>query len=326
MKIRSVYNLLKMADEVQTFNPSDPQFEDWFLISIITVNMVASLFDILINLSLMCAICKLKLLKKISYRFIIALCISDTCIGAIVQPLLTARLLLTNKATRTIVRLVYQFFAITFCNGTGMLICTISLDRYIHMRYLQRYSDHMSTKKANALLVGVVLSSTCMGVAITIAAIKGHVLYVSSIVLVVNFVALLAIAIFYTRAYLSIKKRLANTKIKTSNVSRGRKFPRPDLTFAKGMLLILISLIICYIPYLVIGGIVALLSDTASTNEQYTLQMAFYWSLVFTYFVSFINAMILFIFDGKLKSFAKAFFKRTHRPRNQETSEDVYQL
>ncbi|XP_065058624.1 melanocyte-stimulating hormone receptor-like [Rhopilema esculentum] len=311
-----------MARETEFINPSSPQFNNNFLVPYILVNTIASLFNILINLSLAYAVRKMKLFKKPSYRFILCLSISDFCVGMAVQPLLSTRLLVTNVEKLKVIRLLLTFLGIVFVQLSGMTTALISLDRYLHMKHLMYYQSHMTIRKASLLIALTVILAVCIGFIVTISAIFGHAEIVNIGWLSTNFLILFVIVVFYTRAYLSVKKRVAQNTMNKGQNRPSQRYQRPDFEFAKGMIFILVALFVCYVPYLIVGMLIAVLPQSSS-DTSFNLQVAFYCALIFVYFISSYNALVLIFFDKKLKTFFKSRIKKESQQQKSVAFKDT---
>eukprot|EP00112_Aurelia_sp_Birch-Aquarium-sp1_P018396 Seg4381.1 transcript_id=Seg4381.1/GoldUCD/mRNA.D3Y31 product="hypothetical protein" protein_id=Seg4381.1/GoldUCD/D3Y31 len=313
-----------MGDKVETIYPYDSKLKAGHIAALITLNTIASLFNIIINSFLSYAIIKLKLHRKISYRFILCLNISDLCVGAIVQPLLSARLAITDPKILPVLKIVLQFTGIVFCEISGVMTNVISLDRYLHMRHLQYYNAHMTPKKATILIIFSAVASILIGIALTVTTFNGTVIYVNTTVLSGNVLILFAIVVFYIRAYMSIKQRISTNQVRAARSNRKSSIQRPDLEFAKGMMFILVALFVCYVPYLVMGLLISLTRYFKNSAVSLGLELGFYWALLFLYFISSYNAFILMIFDRKLRAFTRGYFfgetERRESSNRRETS------
>ena len=300
-----------MANKVTLVNPQSNQtFAESFVIFLVTLNTIASLSNICVNSTLIYIICKLRLLKKISYRLILSLSVSDLCVGIIVQPMLSARFLISDPRILLLLRLVLQFFGIMFVQTSAIMTAVISLDRYLHMKHLMYYNSHMTKKRANSLIVFTVLVSFLISVAITVGTIYELTIYFNTFWLSLNVVIMFFIVVFYSRAYLSIKSRVGDTTFQSAN---SRRIQRPDLEFIKGMVFILVALFVFYVPYEIIGMLIFFTPNTASMETKLNLQYAFYVCIIFVYLVSVYNGIILITFDRKLKTFFKRNILRRHQ-------------
>lgn len=307
-----------MTKELDLLNPQDDaRLADGFVKLLAALNTGASLVNICINLLLIYLIYKMRLFRKISYRFIMCLSISDLGVGLLVQPILTARLLIHNKTQLMLIRLCLQFFGIIFVQTSAILTAVISLDRYLHMKHLMYYNTHMTKRRANLLIALTLILSWSIGIGITISTIYNLTIYVNTCWLSLNVAILFVTAVFYTRAYLSIKKRIAHVTFSSEKMSRNQRIQRPDLEFIKGMVFILVALLVFYVPYEITGLLIFFLPKSASVQTRRNVQYGFYSSILCLYVMSIYNAIILIMFDRKLKDFFKGRIlrrRKTNKP------------
>ena len=76
---------------------------------------------------------------------------------------------------------------------------------------------------------------------------------------------------------------------------------RADLQFAKGILVIMASVTLRYIPYYVVSILVAVYK-----NKPCGLIFAYYWSIQLVFLGIFINVVILFVLNRKLRNFVSS--------------------
>ena len=106
------------------------------------------------NAFLLYAIKKVNLGNSISYNFMIALSISDLCLGAIAQPLHSLAYIdiFTSKASVKIVHLVAKATVFVPSQFSGFMMFLTSLDRYLHMKHLNQYNAHMTHRRRLLLI------------------------------------------------------------------------------------------------------------------------------------------------------------------------------
>ena len=109
-------------------------------------NTISSLMNTSANAFPLYAIKKVNLGNSISYRFIIALNISDLCVGAIAQPLYSIAYadIITNSASVKVVHLDAKVAGYVPSQLSGFMTFLTSLYRYLHMKYLNEYNAHMT--------------------------------------------------------------------------------------------------------------------------------------------------------------------------------------
>ena len=309
-----------MSKHVASVNPeANQELSKSFIIFLITANTMSSLLNIGVNSVLIYIIFRLKLQRKISHRFILCLSISDLCVGIIIQPLLSVRLAVSDPAVLSLIRLVLVFLGITFVQTSGVMTGVIALDRYLHMRHLLYYNSHMTKRRASLLIAATVITSIITSLIVSVGAIYQLTVYVNTCWLSLNIVILGLIVVFYVRAYLSIRNRVADTTCHAASNDQRLRIQRPDIEFVKGMMYILIALLVFYIPYEVTGLMVFFL-PTRSEETKLQLQYAYYCCLLFVYLISSYNGIILIMFDGKLRRFFHRNILRRGQTKNSSSA------
>ena len=100
-----------------------------------------------------------KQLYNASFRFILALCISDFCVGVIVQPLIAVMFLELYERSYCNYESATQFLAVFFTHASGYIIAVIGFDRYCRMKYLNRYQQVMTNRHSNLLLTLAIIGA-----------------------------------------------------------------------------------------------------------------------------------------------------------------------
>ncbi len=270
------------------------------VITLVVFNTLLTLPNIVINAFLIYAIWKLKLLNSISHRLIVCLNISDICIAVFLQPLFSA-ILLQRGAIR--LRLAAQFFSFTFCQFSGVMTLIITLDRYIHMKYLQSYNLYMTPKRASFLIIANILSSVGLGTVYSLSTKYGFFFYLNITFIIIDFFVVVVSFILYTKTFLDIRRQIENLQLDSSVPAKTKKRQRPDLEFAKGMIVICILLAVNYFPYFIVGGIVSFRIQFDGKEAVDSLVLPLYWTYLLVYVNGFCNALVIIAFNKKIRGF-----------------------
>ena len=293
-----------MSTDSSSLNPETNQpLAKEFIISFSIVNGIASIFNIFINSTLIYLIFKLKLLRNISYRFILCLSLSDLCVGTIVQPFLPLALSTSDPMKLAMVKIILLVCGILSAQTSLTMTTVIALDRYLRVKHLLQYNSHMTKRRANLLIAATVIISIIMSLIVSIGTIFKQAAHVATFWLVINGIMISVICVFYLRAYRSIRNRVADTIYHTASSTQSQRLQRPDVKFMKGMTFILIALLVFYVPYEIISMLVFFLPNASNEETKLELQYAYYCSIVLVYLISSYNAIILMKFDGKLRRF-----------------------
>lgn len=275
--------------------------------ALIAFNTISSLMNIASNTFLLYAIKKLNLDTNASYRFIIALAVSDLYTGIIAQPLysLVYADISADKSHAKIMQIIAKFSGYVPCQFSALMIFLISLDRYLHMKHLNLYNLHMTKRKGNFLIICSWIFATLLALVLTFGSLYGFYSYVHLGTIIINGVAFLLGINNYINAYLSLKKRVAAM---TESNDTLQNIHRADLKFAKGVLLIIVSLSFRYVPMLVLGVLISLTIDSINKKSHAVLACTFFWSLQLVFLGAFINVVLFFGFNSKLRHFISSKF------------------
>lgn len=168
-------------------------------------------FGIVINLLLIHALWRLKMLNKASFRFVSCLCVSDTLFCA---TFIAVQAIDFFGRLSSCIQAIWGFFWLL----SPLITLIIAIDRLIRMKYLLRYNTIMTTCRANGLLVaGIILAAQYPVVEIYNSfAIKSSskktnasIIYELVIQTIVGFF-FLSIFIIYLWTYISVRKQVAD--------------------------------------------------------------------------------------------------------------------
>lgn len=309
---------------METTYPYQAKLPEGQAAALCTINILVLLINVAINAVLCHAIVKLKLLSTISYRLVMVLNISDLCIAFIEQPLMSIGYLYAfhgvNQATN--IQLVIQFGSFSLCQFSGVMILIIALDRYLHMKYLNRYATVMTSRRACILLLSNFFLSLACGILYTLSSLYGFFFHVNIILLFVDSSILLSSFLLYLSAFMSLRKRTADSQAFPNQPNAlESSVRRADVQFMKGILFIILSLSACYMPFFIIGIHTSLLRRASHSEVSLAWTLALYWSMQTVCLVPFINSLLFFVFNKKLKNYVYGMIARC---RSRPTEQDAY--
>ena len=210
-------------------------------------NGILAPFTILLNGGLLFALHKSKEVSKITGKYIFGVALSDFCIGIILQPMVTVLLILSSSLDTCAFEWIVQFLSYFLFHQTGILAIIVAIDRYFHMKYLNQYNLHMTTKRAKIIMFSGPCFALSMGiVSTTIKASSNEIFYYYNIIVVLEgCVFLLCLTIAYKLAYSSVKRRVSvftqyNQQCTTLSA---------DTMLLKAIMLILGLLFITFVPF-----------------------------------------------------------------------------
>ena len=279
-----------------------------FSIAFVAINTVISLMVIMLNSFLCHAIRKLKLLKTVSYRFILALAISDLCNGLLVQPLYTLEYANAFRGSQYVqeFQVIMQFLAYVVGQYSGFMVVVISIDRYLHMKHLNNFNVYMTSNRIKFLTFFGIAFSLAMGIVQTSSIFFGLYVQMRIFTLTANVILSFIGIFFYLRAFLATKKRVESLHL-SSNISfpSANHIRRADLQFAKGVLIILISLSLCYFPYFLTGILLSfkIVQGKDRTGIGSTFYLVFYCTILFVFMVPLMNALVLCRFNRAVRKY-----------------------
>lgn len=258
-------------------------------------NILLGIINIILNSTLIHCLRKLNRLKKLSFKFILILSISDILLGIslLVSDIVLRFLDITERSiTGLQITIVLRMTIAIF---SGCMTVVISVDRYIHIAYLTRYSSVM-TKNLARLLIFAAVIVTLGSIGFKILGLKfGFYMYTLFISSISVFLGLIVIFTFYCQAYRSINDRMKDSSINKDMIRRSdaRK------EFACVALVLLASLFISVTPYLVLHPLSWYYGD-----QQWAIFLANLFH-VFVYLNSTINAIIIIYFDREIRNHLK---------------------
>ena len=334
-----INNIKKMC---QTIYPSREGMSYENLIALSSVNTVLGLVNISINIFLIYGLWKLNLTKKISYKFIVCLCIGDGCVGLMTQPAISVLLMADNGGNKCILDIATHSLQIAFCQYSVLMILTITMDRFLHMTYLTRYKSLMTSKRGGMLISINILITITFVLLNMIASIYGFNFIMHTTIIIINTIIFIIILIIYCKTYLAIRTRVQDSTIKrtmrrvintssillhTEPVINSKPKIQYHQNFAKAMIFVLLTLAICYLPYflLIIHISYSRFKTKEDMNNGDWRIAALYWSIQLIFINSAANAVIVIFSSKQLRRFAKNCLKNKRNandtiPDRQRTS------
>ena len=252
-------------------------------------NILLGLLNIILNSTLVHCLRKLEKLKKISFKFILILSVSDISLGItlLVSDVVLRFLAITERSITALQMTIV--LRMTIAIFSGCMIIVISIDRYFHIVYLTRYSSVMTKKLARLLITGAVIVPLG-SIGFKILGLKfGFYMYTLFISSISAFLGLIGILILYCQAYRSINDRMKDSSV-NKDITDTRK------RFARVALLLLASLFISLTPFLVLHPLSWYYGD-----KNWAIFLANLFR-VFVYMNSAINAIIIMCFDREIRN------------------------
>ena len=277
---------------------------------VIAGNAIIGCSNIFLNGFLIHAILKLQKPLNLSYKLIVCLSISDFCVGLLAQSLFETVLLVDhekanctwNIATQCIVYLTLQF--------SGLMVIIISLDRYIHMKYLNKYNEYMTTRVAKILVGSAMMTVICLMVASIFVSFYGGYFAFHTGVLGIEAVLVTGISVLYISTYLSVRNRAQQSRIQVNvlhtkdgdtKIHKPNKRRPHNLNLAKTMVFILLATAVCYLPFVIVGYIHSYATYIQIKDPGESLHTLLFWSYLFVCLNSSCNVVIFASRNTKIR-------------------------
>ena len=272
--------------------------------AIITISVILTILNIFVNVILIYALKGTDQLKSVSYRLIAFLSFSDICFGLMLQALVSIHLGVLRDIESCALKLSVQFLTYSFSHISAFMLVIVAFDRWLHMKYLNKYSTLMNCKRASLTIIANVFFSLMSASGSVLANIynKFFIFKTIFVVIGVNIFAFIYIAYICTFRCVTKQGRLIKRKRNQDNTSAfpkistgiSRKSQMRDMKLAKTMLFILTSLTICYAPYFGVALYWSYLRYYRLKATGLSLYAAVWYCLLLVYFNSSLNA-VLFI-------------------------------
>ena len=311
-----------MMTNCSTIVPSRENISKTVILSFIAVNCTVGCLNIVLNAFLIYSFWKLKQLSNVSYKFLFCLSISDFCVGFFLTPVVTAVMLTDDGSKFCILEIVCQCVILITSQFSGIMVMIITADRYIHMRYLQKYNLYMTSKMAYLLIGGNFFISICLIISSIFASLYDRFFEFQTGLIALDTTVSAMIFILYFSTYRSVKSRVQDLQANFKDISgkpaskgnaiKSRRGPH-NFTLAKTMTFILISVLICYFPFFVIGFIHSYVKYIKRKAPGELLETMLLWSSIFTYMNSYLNVII---FVSRHKTFKKFLLRKLRQADN----------
>ena len=272
-----------------------------YTIVYLVVNTITCLVIIGTNSALIHALVKLKKLKSYSYLFIFCMSISDVCIGITQLPVTFAPLLKQPQSPDTPI-LIAHFITFFLYNVSGGMIFIVSIDRFIHMKYLTKYSAVMTKRTARILIPANIITSLLLTAPLVMASIKKFYLYYKITLSPIYACWMILICHLYIRTYLSVRKRTAIMNLNQNTTGHLANETRiAERQLAKCTMKIISSMIICFLPSLILSSIEPFLTLRGDAREYFKFVLL--WTYSLSSYNSAMNAIFVILQTKQIKNY-----------------------
>ena len=271
------------------------------------INVLVLFLNIVTNSSLIYAILKLKLTRKPTFVFYLFMGINDPLIAIVLQPLV-GYVSSQNINMCTPLDVVGQVLAHSLCQFSGLMMTFIAFDRYLHMKLLTNYNYSMNNKKAYTLVFVAFVLCLLIAASSALSSIYRFVFTFQAVLTAINIIVLLAVFVAYVRTfhYLRVHIFADATGVIT----------RADIKVAKYIILLLITMIVCYVPNFIslLVWLYQKYHSSLSPNKFAVMVLGFSSTMVVAN--SFINSILLVLSNLQLRQFFRFKLCRREQPVN----------
>ena len=266
------------------FHLSDTQLDGLSFFFAMLIPLIVS-----INLMVVIMIIKVKDLSPRANRFYLAISLSDICLGITGVPLLTSALTTYRNTKSCMVEGLGIFFSLLFTHISGFNICSIAIERYIHIRYPLRWSQILTNTRLNALLIFNAVYS--LMIASTFSAVfYGQFVTINALVTVLDTIIVGVTYTVYLKSYFMMYNKVKSRQEQSEVISQNRDQSAPEYLpyVAKTVFLILFALFLFYLPYMFVILFIAV--KTKLLRQKLSQEIKFLY--IFSHGNAFINSIV----------------------------------
>ena len=291
------------------------------LVPFLVVNGLIALSNITTNSFLLYAIYRCKMGRNLSFLFVRFLCISDITVGISQISYLICRCFIGYYSPAMIESMHLAFQTIFYITGpfSGGMILIIAADRYVHMKYLTKYTVIMTRNRAWILIFMNFVFQCTTSVSLLFASLNDYFAIEHPIFVCAYLVMFGAAVALYQEAFRSISRRTRNSSVSIEPLAANAALPerrKAGYDFSKAMMYILISLMICYLPFLALTTTRSIMV-LCHRSVPFSLMYALLWTYNLNYLLSTLNPIIFIIYNKELRLYAK---QRVYRQSNNRLS------
>ena len=270
------------------------------LICYMTTNACVTLLSLVTNSFLIHALRKLKKLHSISFQFICCLSISDVLTSSTQLTTSVVSLFIKDSNTFNLLKLSEQALVYLFSIFSNTMVVTITFDRYIRMKYPMRYDSIMRKRRVVPLVMLCVFLSTAFSVAFTLSSLYHSLLICLAVWTTTGYTLLFTLLLTYVRTYREIKAQLDAIRLRNDvTITNNRDMSQQ---YAKGMITVLLTLIVCYLPISVLSNYHQFYVSR-DRNSNKGLPTAVSWGYIMIWLNGSLNAIIFLTFNKKMWRF-----------------------
>ena len=276
MGIECTYSIYQSAFELHSS----------FLLVFQSLNTIIAILNVVSNSALLYGLFKTRQTRRMSTRLIFIMSLEDFIFGLLSQPLVT--MALSEQFQRTcIVHIIAQITTTAWAYSSFCMVSVVAFDRYMHMRYLERYPVIMTKKKARKLVIICLAVPQAAATGTTIALVNHQFVVAKWIYMVMWTSCLLLTSTFYVKATLAVKNRISPL-----GDFPGRNMLGPCRIFSRVAKKIIICFFVVLSPFIFLT-VIRLALNWFHVEKQVYIEFIFWISYMLGFSYAFINTIIV---------------------------------
>ena len=261
---------------------------------IIALNILLMIFNLLANSAVLIILILSKFCQNTSYILLFYLSLSDCLSSLVAQPIYLALIVQYFDQPNCTVEIIANFFGIVLSHTSVYGIATIAFDRYIRMRYLNRYQFVVNKQRVIITCCIITSVSICDGLIYALGT-EFSVFYISTtIVKVVDFFVFTSIVVTYLLTVKIVRDHLK----KSTNRRLLQNVNRTVTKLASRMLVLLFS---SFGMYTIIYVIYSVYIKKVENSGKSWPNFALFCTYLIMYCNSLANAVLFLINNKKVK-------------------------
>ena len=169
--------------------------------------IIIGVFNISGNAILIWALKKTRQTKTISFQFIIIMSISDLAMSTAYLIMLIIPYITQRNKSRCWVTLLCQVLLSTFILYSFIMVALIALDRYLHMRYLERYPSILTKRRGYCLAIASFVYAVTVNVIYALP-LPNNITYIfQSFSMIVGSLIVISVFVLYYKAIRAIRTK-----------------------------------------------------------------------------------------------------------------------
>ena len=267
---------------------------------IIALNVLLMILNLLANIAVLVILFLSKFCQNTSYILLFYLSLSDCLSSLVAQPVYLALIIQYFDQSNCTVEIIANFFGVVLSHTSAYGIAAIAFDRYMRMRYLNRYQYVVNKQRVITTCCIITSVSICDGLIYSLGT-KFSVFYISTtIVKAIDFFVFTSIVVTYLLTVKTVRGHLKNSTSKRllQNVNR------TVTKLASRMLIFLFSSFGIYTTIYVIYSVY--IKKAGKAGESWP-NFALFCTYLIMYCNSLANAVLFLINNKKVKEKFSSF-------------------